>query len=813
MASGRTYSHFLIMSFVAVGAAATPIHAEDFGEEVTRNAWSMLDEIPVARQADAPWVRPEKYQALLLDRAQITDVLRLAPLESNVGDVKNSDFVVSIPMPDGSFARFRVVESPIMAPGLAAEFPSIHTYLGQGIDDPTATIRFDLTPQGFHSQILSPTLGASYIDPFTRGDDTLYTSYYKRDLLPRDDFHCVGPEDAAAVATELKQALDAPLRSTGAVRKEYRLACAATGEYTAFHGGTVALGQAAIVTAVNRVTGVYETEVAVRMILVANNSLLVYTDGATDPYTNSSGSTMLGQNVTNLNTVIGSANYDIGHVFSTGGGGIAGLSVVCGASKARGVTGLSSPTGDGFWIDYVAHEMGHQFGGNHNFNGASTNCGSNRNASTAYEPGSGSTIMGYAGVCGALDNLQPHSDPYFGFISIQEISNFINAGGNSCATPVNTGNNQPTVNAGPDYTIPSGTPFILTAASGSDPDGDPVTYCWEERDLGPAQTAGVIGGLGAADNGSSPLFRSFNPDASPSRTCPRLSAVLANTLSLKVERIPTTNRTMNWRCTIRDNRAGTGGANSDDMNVVITNAGGAFSVTSPNTAVSWSGDQTVTWDVAGTNGAPVNTANVNILLSTDGGNTFPTTLLAGTPNDGSEVVTLPNINTTQARIKVEAVGNIYFDISNANFTITPANPQNPSNPQVSASPVCPGDLVNLSATVGANETIDWYNGSCGGSLVGSGNPLGINPLVTTTYHGQARNTITGLLSVGCTTANVIVYAPGDADGNGAVDLADIDPYVNLLLGNLALPNCAGDYDSDGDVDGDDLVMFTDALTP
>lgn len=798
---------------IALIALVSPALAEDFGAEISRNAWTQLDEIPVSRLGDEAWVRPEKFQALLLDRQQISDVLRLAPLESNVGDVKNSDFVVSIPMPDGSFSRFRVVESPIMAPGLAAEFPSIHTYLGQGIDDPTATIRFDITPQGFHAQILSPAQGASYIDPYSRGNDTLYTSYYKRDLTSRDDFQCIGPDDVAAASAELQPELGTSLRSTGSTRKEYMLACAATGEYTAFHGGTVALGQAAIVTAINRVTGIYETELAVRLILVANNSLLVYTDGATDPYTNSSGSTMLGQNVTNINAVIGSANYDIGHVFSTGGGGIAGLSVVCGASKARGVTGLPSPTGDAFYVDYVAHEMGHQFGGNHCFNGASSGCSSNRVASTAFEPGSGSTIMAYAGVCSALDNIQNNSDPYFHFISIQEISAFINAGGNPCATAVNTGNNQPTVNAGIDYTIPSGTPFVLTAASGSDPDGDAVTYCWEERDLGPAQTPGAVGGVGAPDNGSSPLFRSFDPTSTNSRTFPRLSAVLTNSLSLKIERVPTTNRTMNFRCTIRDNRAGTGGANSDDMNVIVNNTGGAFSVTSPNTAVSWSGNQTVTWAVAGTNGAPVNTANVKISLSTDAGNTFPTTLLASTTNDGSEVVTLPNINTTQARIKVEAVGNIFFDISNANFTITPAAPANPSSPLASASPVCPGDLVNLSATIGANETIDWYTGSCGGSLVGSGNPLGVNPLVTTTYHGKARNTISGLVSPGCATVSVIVYQPGDANADSVVDINDIDPYVNLLLGNVVLPACAGDYDLDTDVDGDDLVLFTDALNP
>lgn len=642
--------------------------AEDFGEEATRNAWAQLDAMPVARQLAEAWVRPEKYQALILDRQQITDVLRLAPLESNVGDVKNSNFVVSIPMPDGSFARFRVVESPIMAPGLAAQLPDIHTYLGQGIDDPTATIRFDLTPQGFHAQVLSHTSGSAYIDPYNRGDDTLYTSYWKRDLGTRPDFFCTGPEGVEALERDISNDI-VNLRSTGTTRKEYMLACCATGEYTTFHGGTQALGQAAVVTAINRVTGVYETELAIRLILVANNINVIYTNSATDPFNNLNDGTMLTQTINTCNSVIGSANYDIGHSFGTGGGGVAGLSVVCGASKGRGTTGLPSPTGDGFWIDYVAHEMGHQFGGNHCFNGGSTNCVGNRNASTAYEPGSGSTIMAYAGVCSALDNIQNNSDPYFHFISIQEISAFINGAGNACATAVNTGNNQPTVNAGIDYTVPSGTPFVLTAASGSDPDGDAVTYCWEERDLGPAQVPGVVGG-GAPDNGSSPLFRSFSPTTSNSRTLPRLSAVLANTLSVKIERVPTTNRTMNFRCTIRDNRAGSGGANSDDMNVIVTNAGGAFSVTSPNTAASLTfGRQFVTWNVAATNIPPVSVSSVRILLSLDGGTSFPIVLAASTPNDGSQLVQFPTNSSSTARVKIEAIGNIFYDVSNTNFSL------------------------------------------------------------------------------------------------------------------------------------------------
>ena len=269
----------------------------------------------------------------------------------------------------------------------------------------------------------------------------------------------------------------------GTELRTYRLANAATGEYTAFHGGTVPLGQAAIVTAVNRVTGIYEVELAVRMILVANNSSLVYTNSGTDPYTNSDASALLSENQGNIDAIIGDANYDVGHVFSTGGGGLAGLGVVgISGQKARGETGSGSPVNDSFYVDYVAHELGHQFGGNHTFNQPD----GNRNAGTAMEPGSGSTIQAYAGLFGP-DDLQPNSDPYFHSISFDEMFGYVSTGaGNAAAVITATGNNVPTVNAGNDYTIPAGTPFALSAY-GDDADvGDVLTYNWEQRDLGPA---------------------------------------------------------------------------------------------------------------------------------------------------------------------------------------------------------------------------------------------------------------------------------------------------------------------------------------
>ncbi|MFN0158538.1 MAG: reprolysin-like metallopeptidase [Bacteroidota bacterium] len=629
--------------------------------------WSDIQESQVSSGQER-LIIPVEYRTLRLNLEFLGTVLRRSPMEGSIR-LKESPVTIALPLPDGGFGRFSVVESPIMAPELAIRYPEIRTYLGQGIDDPTATVRFDVTPEGFHAMILSagPTI---YIDPYSRGNTQVYISYFKHSarLGEARNFEEIDVVDPGGErAKEIAQLVASRTSSTriGEELRTYRVAVACTGEYAAFHGGTVPLALAAVVVAVNRVNGIYEREVAVRMQLVANNDQIIYTNSGSDPYSNNNGVAMLGQNQTTLDNIIGSANYDFGHVFSTGGGGVAGLGVICrNGEKAEGVTGLPSPIGDPFYVDYVAHEMGHQFGANHSFNGTSGACGGgNRNAGTAYEPGSGSTIMAYAGICGA-HNTQNFSDDYFHGISTDEIVAYTTIGvGSGCPVITFTGNNPPGVDANPTgYSIPIGTPFSLPGV-GNDVDGDSLTYTWEEFDLGP-------GGSPNAPTGNAPIFRSFKGTGNPTRTFPRMSDILNNTQTIG-ELLPSYARLMIFRLTVRDNRAGGGGVGSDATGVDVIGTAGPFVITSPNTSVTWlmNSTDTVRWNVANTNQSPINCSSVNILLSTNGGQTFPTVLAANTPNDGAQAVTIPNILNSTARIKVEAVGNVFFDISNVNFSI------------------------------------------------------------------------------------------------------------------------------------------------
>jgi hypothetical protein len=628
--------------------------------------WQDADEVQMLTLAKGPVERrivPQTYRLARLDVEAFKRLQTTIPKEFSA-EARNVSVMITLPMPDGTDARFRIEESSIMAPELAAQFPEIKSYIGQGIDDPTATLRADWTMHGFHAQILTAR-DAIYIDPYAHRDTEHYISYYKRDYRREGEpFQCFFEESDQPAAAPPAETV-----TNGGTLRTFRLALAATVEYTQFHGGTVPAGLAAINTTMTRVNGVYERDLGVRMVLVADETMIIYT--STDPYSHGNAGSMISQNQSNLDSVIGSANYDIGHVIDTAGGGLAGLGVICvNGSKARGVTGLNPPVGDPFDIDYVAHEMGHQYGGNHTFNGTSSSCSGNRVSTAAYEPGSGATIMAYAGICGAA-NLQPNSMAIFHVRSLEEI--VARLGSASCSVNTPTGNPTPTADPGANFTIPIQTPFTLTANGGG---SGVLTYSWEEYDLGPSQNAPLT------DNGSSPIFRSYDAVDSASRTFPSLPYILNNANvppasypcatgnCMTGEILPSTSRALKFQVVVRDNNAGGGGIASAQTQITSTTMAGPFQVTQPNTNVTWAaGAQTVTWNVANTSASPVNTANVAIRLSTDGGNTFPTLLTASTPNDGAETVTIPSTSTTTARIKVEAVGNIFFDVSNVNFTI------------------------------------------------------------------------------------------------------------------------------------------------
>ena len=732
-------------------------------------------------RAVVPAARP-----LSLDVAGLRGALTTAPPETQPG---TPPLVLTLPLPDGSSATFRVQEAPVMAPALAAQFPDIKTYVGVGLADPAATLRLDLTPRGFHAQVLSATTGSFYIDPASPTDTQHYLSFWRRDM-PGQPFACEvrlpGGKRGARPAAGPTQ------RTSGPTLRTYRLAVAATGEYTAFQsrslpaGSTaaqqIAAAQAAIVTTVNRVVGVYEKEMAVRMVLVAGNSQLVYANAATDPYTNTNpNGVLLTQNQTNIDAVIGTANYDIGHVFSTAGGGLADLGVVCQAGyKAQGETGTSSPVGDAFDIDYVAHEMGHEFGADHPFDGVNGSCGGgNRNPDTAYEPGSGTTIMAYAGICGA-DDIQANSDAYFHVVSYDEIQAYLAT--TSCAAATSTGNNPPTpILPASGKVLPISTPFRLTAG-GYDSDGDVVTYCWEEYDKtanGGAPTATQVPGV------TEPLFRSFYPTTSPTRYFPRLSDIISNTTTLG-ERLPTVTRPLTFRVTLRDRftTANTGfgtaigGVNSSILlSISSTSAAGPFLVTAPNTAVTWAGGstQTVTWDVAGTTANGVNCAQVNIRLSVDGGLTYPTLLLAGTANDGSEPVVLPNVASTTARIMVEAADNYFFDISNTNFTLT------------APAPCAAPTSVAVSSITATTASVSFAGGASA-----TGYTLTTTPATTTQTATTSPVTLTGL-TIGTTyTVNVVATCAGNTTSNAATaTFSTTPPPVCNEVSNIAFSSVTG----------------------
>ncbi len=712
---------------------------------------------------------PTQYQLFSLDTKTLQKALQSS---ASTGISKKAPtLLLKFPTEKGILKSFSIQQANTLHPALAKKYPGINSYVGYGIEDPTSVVRFSVSQIGLHAMISSGLHGTIYIDPYTT-DKKNYIAYAKNHLTNTENsFECMVKEQATAHVEKLaprstKNANDKQLRT-------FRLALACTGEYAQFHlsnqnisaGASVQQKKAAILAAMNttmtRVNGIFEKDLALTMVLVPNNDEVIFLDARSDDYSNNDGGAMLGQNQRVCDNVIGSRNYDIGHVFSTGGGGVAYLNSPCTGSKAGGVTGGARPIGDPFDVDFVAHEMGHQYGGNHTQN---NNCQRSR---ASVEPGSASTIMGYAGICSP--NVQRNSDAYFHAISIQEMWTNISQGRSRCAELSDTGNTAPTANAGSNYTIPASTPFVLKG-NATDVDNDALTYCWEQMDADPAPMPPE------ASSNKGPAFRSFAATVSPERYFPKLTTVIDGKTASTWEVIPSVSRTMNFRLIVRDNSPRGGATDSDDMTVTVAGNAGPFIVTTPNTNISWKSGtkQTVQWDVAGTTANGINAATVDILLSTDGGNSYPITIAAAVPNNGNHEITVPNNVGTKNRIMVKGTDHIFYDISNTNFEITKGDTNGDSE-----APTAP---TNLTASAITQTTVDltWNaatdNVAVTAYQVYNGSTL-IETVTTTAYQ------VTGLTPE--TTYDFSVKAV-DAAGN-ASNASNIETITTLASADTEAP--------------------------
>ncbi len=606
-------------------------------------------------------------------------------LVSSAGEVK----VIFLPMPDGNYREFRVWENSLMPAELAAKYPQIRTFTAEATDQPSVTAKLDFTVYGFHAMVFDGD-NTYFIDRSDKNTAGLYAVHYKKDELRAIDemMHCLNAGDASLNLAKRDAKKTAARTINGYELRTYRLALACDHQYaiatTKADSPTKAQALSFMTTTMNRVNGVYEREVSVTMKFVSKEDTLIFTRAGKDPYGayNDDASSMLASGVNQLmcDSLVGSANYDIGHVFTTGAGGLSSVSVVCNnGTKAQSVTGLSNPVGDGFDIDYVAHEMGHEFGSDHTFNNDSDGfCGSAKAAvkDFAYEPGSGSTIMAYAGICSPGD-LQPHSDAYFCASGLLQLNKFITTSGDSCPIKTPTGNKvvaNPLVSA--SYSIPFLTPFELISPHAYDSvAGTTPTYCWEQWNLGD------FGQRLIDTHYEGPIFRSYSPDTSSTRIFPNINMVLAGNLdnsgheNAQGEKAPDVARFLTFRLTLRNllNGYGTFLFPDDSIHIDAINTGKGFKVTSQGAKdILYLGStkQIVTWDVVGSTQPPISTPNVDIYLSNDGGYHWPVHL-GNFPNTGSAQVDIPNPDTTihRARIKVKGSGNVFFNINGNDFAI------------------------------------------------------------------------------------------------------------------------------------------------
>ncbi|MBS9767119.1 MAG: zinc-dependent metalloprotease [Flavobacteriaceae bacterium] len=591
---------------------------------------------------------------------------------------------VVFPTENGKEERFIIRKNEVLSPKLKAKFPQLSSYVGKNIKG-NKTVYFSTSPYGVNAVFYENGKRPIYLDP--KGKNYVR---YRASSVNKQGFKCEVRGNKTTFSTQNK-GLKKRENNDNKLRT-FRLALAVTGEYSQYHLKLQGVPNtatehekkmavlSAIQNAITRVNSVYERDLSIHLNLVDNNDLLIFLDPKTDGLSNNSAYGIIDESKNIINNAIGFDNYDIGHTFSTGVGGLAGLESVCKDNKYEGATGMPDPTGDAYHIDYVCHEMGHQFGATHTFNGSAGDCGgyNNRINITAFEPGSGSTIMGYAGICGN-ENIQPHTDAYFHYVSILQIMLYVET--LSCPTITKINNTAPEVKPLKSYVIPISTPFALTAEA-TDKEGDQLTYTWEQLDNEIVDIPLV------STNTGGPAFRSIFPSESATRYFPNMKTVLSNQLKNKWEVLPSVSRDMKFSVTVRDNHIKGGRTSSEEMKVSFTNKGGAFEVTSQDEKEEWTGGglHTIKWEVANTNVAPINCKKVSILFSADGGQTFPYKLAGNIPNNGKIILKAPNIDTTKGRIKVKSEGNIFYAINKSEITVKKSDLINKKFTEIRAFP-------------------------------------------------------------------------------------------------------------------------------
>lgn len=627
------------------------------------NNWNVKSGSQLSKIASAPdrKIIPKEYKVFALDFKSLQINLKTASKRDQDNKL-GTTLLLDFPLDNGTTESFIIEKTNVLHPDLEAKYPEIQSFYGVSKKNPLNKVYISMSHEGFTGVITGEK--TIYIDPYSKNNVNDYIVYDRTDYdrSPNDPFVCNTIMDETINNAKLSSNAKTSSTTDGNLRT-YRLALACTSAYSLYYGNSIAQVLAAMNTTITRVNSIYRRDLSVVFQIVASNDRLIYINGFNkdaspdpDPYDNYDGNAMLSVNTGNVDGIIGNSAYDIGHVFSTGGGGIAGVAPCGSTTKGKGVTGIVTPQFDPFDIDYVCHEIGHQFGAGHTYYNA---CFGSKVADD-YEPGSASTIMGYAGIC--APNVQGNSDAYFHARSIEQMTTAI--AGHTCVTGTSSGNAAPVVAVLTARTIPKSTPFILTGSATDANTADALTYTWEQYDNIDGGTQPPL-----ATNTAGPVFRSLLPTSDPSRTFPYLDAIISNTTPTW-EVLPSVARTLNFRLTVRDNSILGGRTNFQAVAITVGTVG-PFLVATPNTGSEiWYVGETkaVTWNVASTNTTTYSTT-VNIKLSTDGGYTYPITLASAVANNGTANITVPNNIGKLNRIKVEASANIFFDISNANFEI------------------------------------------------------------------------------------------------------------------------------------------------